>query len=507
MTPKTTKAAKAAPTLIIPGVANSNRLVLGPESSTASGSIATRARRRRVQTKAGVAPEGGASGQEGTGTPSADPLVQSERPAILAIASSDAEEDPSSNPDAEYEPSDGSIPEAELTSSIDNLSKSTTSLMVRDEMAVDQPSTKPSTRASSSSTPNGALPSNDLTIIEQEDWAEEVSIAEAKISRAKARKAMRKEKALQLKAAKLAALEADRLAGKPPPRQCLRCKTLHWEQTPCPPELATAPEQAAARTKTSSAGKRKRDEVENSSHKGGPGKGKGRISNVAINDDVTVRAIARRSSAPKIVPPEFQDGTHCYLNLPSFSPLWHKGKPLEKGFTVREIVLAMRAVGLMPIHAKNLGATLKWLIQFPSVSDAEKAVKKPFILRDIRVTLTPFYSEGPRYFLCKTKGFITWNDLIKSVHEYAPNAQFKLKGEEICGCGGDKCLLIFAQPQTFARISLIFKNAEFTVAFTPVGQLPPCAICEEAHSPISCPCLVPVPSPPDADSYYSNSIA
>ncbi|KAJ1570154.1 hypothetical protein NDA15_000484 [Ustilago hordei] len=104
----------------------------------------------------------------------------------------------------------------------------------------------------------------------------------AKKARNDARKTERKDKAAQKKQAKLAQLDADRLAGKPPPRGCVRCKTRHWEQDPCPPKPTASPEKEASKIKSSGAGKRKHTgaEVENS---GGPSKkGKGRVSNVDL---------------------------------------------------------------------------------------------------------------------------------------------------------------------------------------------------------------------------------
>ncbi|KAJ1597546.1 hypothetical protein NDA14_003454 [Ustilago hordei] len=260
------------------------------------------------------------------------------------------------------------------------------------EPAPASSATSPSAETSSATSKSHSAPPPKDPFPEVLDWAAEVEIAEAKKARNEARKTERKDKAAQKKQAKLAQLDADRLAGKPPPRGCVRCKTRHWEQDPCPPKPTASPEKEASKIKSSGAGKRKHTgaEVENS---GGPSKkGKGRVSNVDLGKGVIIRAVAGRSSSRKTTS-EFQDGTHCYLNLSKFSNDWQKGKTLEKGFSVVELTRGMRAAGLVPIRASNQSgaSTLEWLIRFGSSSDAEEAVDKPFHLRGVEVRLTPLF--------------------------------------------------------------------------------------------------------------------
>ncbi|CCF47972.1 conserved uncharacterized protein (C-terminal fragment), partial [Ustilago hordei] len=244
---------------------------------------------------------------------------------------------------------------------------------------------------------HGALPPKD-PFPEVLDWAAKVEIAEAKKAHNEAWKTECKDKVAQKKQAKLAQLDADRLAGKPPLRGCVQCKTHHWEQDPCPPKPMASPEKEASKIKSSGVGKRKHTgaEIENS---GGPSK--------------------------------------------------------------KELTQGMRAAGLVPIRASNQSgaSTLEWLIRFGSSSDAEEAVDKPFHLRGVEVRLTPFFKEGLRTFICKTLGPVSMAALIKSIHKYAPKAKFGLRREEAFGCMGDKCLLTFGQPQNFNRISLVFNTA------------------------------------------------
>ncbi|UTT92802.1 hypothetical protein NDA17_003336 [Ustilago hordei] len=128
--------------------------------------------------------------------------------------------------------------------------------------------------SSATSKSHGALPPKD-PFPEVLDWAAKVEIAEAKKAHNKAWKTECKDKVAQKKQAKLAQLDADRLAGKPPLRGCVQCKTHHWEQDPCPPKPMASPEKEASKIKSSGVGKRKHTgaEIENSggpSKKGGP---------------------------------------------------------------------------------------------------------------------------------------------------------------------------------------------------------------------------------------------
>ncbi|KAJ1039653.1 hypothetical protein NDA10_007452 [Ustilago hordei] len=131
------------------------------------------------------------------------------------------------------------------------------------ETTSDRPVSKPESPIKAGS------PSNVL------DWAAKVEIAEAKKAHNEAWKTECKDKVAQKKQAKLAQLDADRLAGKPPLRGCVQCKTHHWEQDPCPPKPMASPEKEASKIKSSGVGKRKHTgaEIENSggpSKKGGP---------------------------------------------------------------------------------------------------------------------------------------------------------------------------------------------------------------------------------------------
>ncbi|KAJ1045123.1 hypothetical protein NDA10_002963 [Ustilago hordei] len=118
--------------------------------------------------------------------------------------------------------SDSDVPQIiEPSKDIDQLSKSASSLEVRDaamEPAPASSTASPSAETSSAtSKSHGALPPKD-PFPEVLDWAAKVEIAEAKKAHNEAWKTECKDKVAQKKQAKLAQLDADRLAGKPPLR-------------------------------------------------------------------------------------------------------------------------------------------------------------------------------------------------------------------------------------------------------------------------------------------------
>ncbi|SPC61563.1 uncharacterized protein UHOD_11603 [Ustilago sp. UG-2017b] len=132
--------------------------------------------------------------------------------------------------------SDSDTPKGvEPSKGIDQLSKSTSSLEVRDA-AMEPVQTNSASSRSGGNSPTttksrGALPPKD-PFPEMLDWAEEVEIAEAKKARNETRKAECRDKAARVKQAKLVQLAVDRLAGKPPPRECVRCKPSIGNRTP-----------------------------------------------------------------------------------------------------------------------------------------------------------------------------------------------------------------------------------------------------------------------------------
>ena len=398
-----------------------------------------------------------------------------------------------------------------LSASVDSLSKSANSLALAEndkEILPDAPaSSTPKKAKSPAKKQKSGLPLADLLIYEEANWSAEKETEEALKERKARRRVARKNKRKEKAAKKKDELEKARTSGKEPPRACLRCKTKHWEQDPCPsskppPAAAKVPEKPAL---TPVSNKRKRVEEPNSSSLGPSKKGTGRVSSLTLAKDVSIRAVAGRRE-PNTTP-EFQDGTHCFLNLPKFSKIWRKGRQPEHAFSLKEVVTALTAAGLRPKQATDASATVEWLIKFESVSAAQEAVGVPFTLRGVEVRLSPFFGQGPRLFICKTKGAVTWEELIKNLHLFAPKSKFKLKREEFAGCKGNKCLLIFDKPQTATQISLTFKTVNFTVAFVPLPPVPPCAICCKGHKAVECGSVVPVPSPPGTSGYYDNSIS
>ncbi|SNX84639.1 uncharacterized protein MEPE_03348 [Melanopsichium pennsylvanicum] len=496
MAPQTCGSANAEPQKASLVAETSNRLDSFPKSSAAPPSI-NRRRRRRPSQLAKIAKA--ASGEE-----SAAPVED-----LSGAESSD--ESSINDGDVNSLPgSDSSMPEYEkgLSNSTDNdLTKSADGLAlaeVDEEILMDAPAASTPIASAFAIKLKSGLPSADLSVHEPVNWSSEKETEEA----LKARKARRKEacknKQKVAAAARKDELEKARLDGKVPPRDCTRCKTRHWEQDACPSKaelVPPVPDKLAPKPSS----KRKLAEEHNPRTAGPSSKGKGRVMNVELAGGVSACVTAGRRE-PKHTQ-EFQDGTHCYLNLPKFSKEWQKGKQPEKAFSLKEIVSALAAAGLSPKQATDAGFTVEWLIKFESVSAAQDAVRVPLTLRGVRVRLTPFFGQGPRIFVCKTKGTVSWEELINSLHEFAPQAKFKLKREEFAGCAGNKCLLIFDTPQQATQISLVFKSAKFTVAFLPLSPLPPCAICCEGHTSVDCGSLVPVPCPPGALSFYDHLIA
>lgn len=162
--------------------------------------------------------------------------------------SSDSDSSESSPSESDSD-SDSDVPKiVEPSKDIDQLSKSASSLGVRDAAMepaqADSAASLPASNLPTTTKSCGACPPKD-PFPEVLDWAAEVEIAEAKKARNEARKAERRDRAARVKQAKLAQLTVDRLAGKPPPHKCVRCKSHHWEQDPCPPKPTASPEKEA----------------------------------------------------------------------------------------------------------------------------------------------------------------------------------------------------------------------------------------------------------------------
>lgn len=217
---------------IVLGAKTSNRLVSKPESLIKAGAtVGLQGSKRKTTEDPEITAKEEALGLEDLTESAKRKPKKCKQRAMLVSSSSSELAGSESSPESDSE--SDAIVEEELLGSIDNLSRSASSMGVKD--AVEVPLAPPVSLVACS-TPtklkmDGDLPSKDLLVQEGMDWAKDAAIADAKLARKEARKAKRKEKTAKAKAAKLAQLEAGQLAGKPLLRKCLHCKTLHWEQT------------------------------------------------------------------------------------------------------------------------------------------------------------------------------------------------------------------------------------------------------------------------------------
>ena len=208
--------------------------------------------------------------------------------------------------------------------------------------------------------------------------------------------------------------------------------------------------------------------------------------------------------------PDFEDGFHCYLNLPGYNlPYWKRGVPPTPEITMMEVSMAMGKVGLEAVYCKDVGATLEWAIKFETIAKAEAAVNKPFILRNVKVESFPYFgNSGPRIFFAKHLGSVTMAKLTAAVHAHSLSHKFKFRKEKVGKCEGDECLLYFDQPSSFKSVTLKFGSKNFNIVFLPCRVKAPCNICGSAdHDTNRCGFLFPVPClDPSLMDWYDTGI-